>query len=119
MNEKVMKFLEFNGKSIQFLTADGEYLVALEPICEVLGVDFIGQLKDIQKDEFLSEYLSEQEMVATDGKLQKMFCLPESLIFGWLFLLESDAPGLIDFKKDCFTVLNTNPSTQLISKIIY
>ncbi|MDP3641779.1 MAG: phage antirepressor N-terminal domain-containing protein [Bacteroidota bacterium] len=119
MKKESKKFLEFNGKSIHFLAADGEYWIALKPICEVLEVDFIRQLTDIKDNEFLSEYLSEQELVAPDGKLQKMICLPESMIYGWLFLLESDAPGLIDFKRDCFTVLNNNPSTQVISTKIY
>ena len=47
MKKDIKKFLEFNGKSIHFLSAGGEYWIALKPICEVLEVDYSSQLTNI------------------------------------------------------------------------
>ncbi len=47
------KFLEFNGKRISVLLADGSWWVAIKPICEALKVDYEGQRKNIQDDEIL------------------------------------------------------------------
>ncbi len=115
MNEKVKRFLEFNGKSINFLTADGEYCTALKPICEVLEVDYCNEIKKIEESVFLTKHLSEHTIVSADGIPQKMVCLPEWIIYGWLFKIESDAPGLLDFKMECFDVLNNNPKAQSLA----
>lgn len=112
MNESVMKFLGFEGKSIHFLAEDGAYLIAIKPICEVLGVDYSNEIKKIEESEFLSEYSSENTIVSYDGELQKMVCLPEWILYGWLFKIESDAPGLLDFKRECFDILFNNPTIQ-------
>ena len=105
MNEKVMNFLEFDGKSIHFLTGDGEYCTAIKPICEVLGVDYSNEIKKIGESSFLTEHLSEHTLISDDGELQKIVCLPEWIIYGWIFKIESNAPGLADFKRECFAVL--------------
>jgi hypothetical protein len=115
MNKEITKFLEFDGKSIHFLTGDGEYCTALKPICEVLGVDYSNEIKKIGESDFLTEHLSEHTIVSDEGELQKMVCLPEWIIYGWLFKIDSDAPGLLDFKRECFDVLNNNPTTQSLA----
>lgn len=115
MKKEIEKFLEFNGKSIHFFADDGEYWTALKPICEVLGVDYSNEIKKIEESEFLTEHLSENTIVSDDGELQKMVCLPEWIIYGWLFNIESDAPGLLDFKRECFAVLNNNQTTQSLT----
>ena len=111
MNEKTGKFLKFNGKSVHFLAVDGEYWIALKPICEALDINYIGQLLKLKENEFLSQHLCEHEMVDADGKLQKMICLPEFFIYGWIFQIKSKAPGLSDFKNECFTLLYNIPTT--------
>jgi hypothetical protein len=115
MNKEITKFLEFNGKSIHFLTGDGEYCTALKPICEVIGVDYSNEIRKIEESDFLTEHLSEHTIVSADGIPQKMVCLPEWIIYGWLFKIDSDAPGLLDFKRECFAVLYDNPTTQSLA----
>lgn len=115
MRKEIEKFLDFNGKSIYFLAANGDYWMALKPICEELGVDYSNEIKKIEESEFLTAHLSEHTIVSDDGELQKMVCLPEWIIYGWLFKIESDAPGLLDFKRECFAVLNESPTTQSLA----
>jgi len=112
MKEEIRKFFEFEGKSIHFLAEDGQHWIALKPICEVLGVDYSNEIKKIQESEFLSEHSSEHTIVSVDGEVQKMICLPEWILYGWLFKIESDDPELLDFKKDCFDILFNDPTIQ-------
>ena len=105
MKEQIKKFLEFNGKVIYFLAADGQYWIAIKPICEALGVDYIRQFKNLKSDEIMSQPLSEQTIVAADGKLRKMVCLPEFYIYGWIFQIQSSSPELIKYKWECYRVL--------------
>ena len=101
MKKDIKKFLEFNGKSIHFLAVDGQYWIALKPICEALNVDYIRQFKNLKDDGVLSLLLSEQTMVAGDDKLRKMICLPEFFIYGWIFSIQSQSQELQAYKLEC------------------
>ncbi|WP_299576604.1 phage antirepressor N-terminal domain-containing protein [uncultured Sunxiuqinia sp.] len=105
MKKEVKKFLEFNGKVIYFVAADGQYWIALKPICEALGVDFEAQRKNLKEDEILAQLPSEQTVVAADGKLRKMLCLPEFYIYGWIFQIQSQSEDLLKYKWECYRVL--------------
>lgn len=103
--QKTEKFLEFNGKRITVLLADGTWWVAIRPICDALNVDYEAQRKGIQNDKVLSELPSEQTVVAADGKLRKMICMPEKFIYGWLFSIRSESAELELYKRKCYEVL--------------
>ena len=105
MKKEVKKFLEFNGKTIFFLSVNGTYWIALKPICEALGVDYIRQFKKLKEDKILSQLLSEQTMVAADKKVRKMVSLPEFYVYGWIFQIQSDSPGLLQYKWECYKIL--------------
>lgn len=105
MKKSTAKFLEFNGKSIHFLAIDGKYWIALKPICEALNVDYIRQFKNLQEDKILGELLSEQTMVAADGKMRKMICLPEFFIYGYIFSIQSQSEELQAYKLECYRIL--------------
>jgi hypothetical protein len=105
MNRKVEKFLSFNGKTIVLLCKDGMWWIAIKPVCEALGVDYEAQRKAIYKNKILSQLPSEQTVVATDGKLRNMICLPEYVIYGWIFGIESSAEGLEEYQWLCYQVL--------------
>jgi prophage antirepressor-like protein len=103
--QTITKFLEFNGKRINILLADGNWYVAIKPICESLKVDYIRAFKNANEDEILSQLLSEQTMVAADGRLRKMTCLPEKFIYGWIFSLRSESEELKKYRLICYEVL--------------
>jgi len=105
MNEKIEKFLEFNGKKIMFAGNDGIWWIAIRPICEALGVQYVRNFKNLKDHKILSQPLSEQTMVAADGKLRKMVCLPEFYVYGWLMGIQSEAEGLVEYQWECYQVL--------------
>ena len=79
------EFLEFNDQTMYFTLVNGQWWIALKPICLALNVDWEAQRKSIKQDSILGELPSEQTVVAADGKQRKMVCLPELYIYGWLF----------------------------------
>lgn len=105
MKSSVKKFLEFNGKTIYFVAVDGQYWIALKPICEALNVDFEAQRKNLKEDKILCQLPSEQTVVAADGKLRKMLCLPEFFIYGWIFQIQSASEELAAYKWECYRIL--------------
>ena len=105
MKNETKKFLEFNGSTIFFVAADGQYWIAIKPICEALGVDYERQRKNLKEDKILSQLPSEQTVVAADGKLRKMVCLPEFFIYGWIFSIQSQSEELQKYKLECYRVL--------------
>ncbi len=105
MKSEIKKFLEFNGKTIHFLDVDGEYWVAIKPICEALNIHFNKQLERIKSDEILSQLYTIWDIVAADNRLRKMACLPEKFIYGWLFSIQSKSPELMQYKRECYEVL--------------
>lgn len=102
------KFLEFNGKTITFLSVDGTYWIALKPICEALKVDVRRSRELAKNDPILGSVVSDQALqVAKNGRkqLRKVTCLPEQYIYGWLFTLQSKSPELARYKKTCYELL--------------
>ncbi len=99
------KFLEFNGKRITIITADGSWHVALRPILEALNVDAEWHLRAVKTDDILSQHLCEHTGVAADNRMRKMLCLPEKYIYGWLFTIKSDSAELRLFKENCYDIL--------------
>jgi hypothetical protein len=105
MTENNKRFLNFNGTNINILAKDGQYWVAVKPICEALGVDYIRQFKNLKEDEILAGVLSIQTMHDSTNRLQEMTCLPERYIYGWLFSINSQSGQLKEYKKECYDVL--------------
>jgi prophage antirepressor-like protein len=105
MIKSIEKFLEFNGKRISVLCADGTWWVAIRPICEALRVDYHAQYKNLQQDEILAGVLSKQTTHDASNRLQEMVCIPERYIYGWLFSVRSDSSDLKKYKLKCYDVL--------------
>jgi len=106
--EKHQKFLEFNGKSIIFLNVEGEYFIALRPICEALNVDVRRSRELVNNDPILGPEVSKQTLqVSKNGVLQgrSMTCIPEKYIYGFIFSLRSDSKELVEYKRTCYELL--------------
>jgi hypothetical protein len=105
MKQHLEKFLEFNGKTLVFLSIKGVYWIALKPVCEALGIVFDRQLRTLKQDSILGPAWALQPMQVPGDQLRKMASLPEYLIYGWLFSIKSDSKELLLYKKECYEVL--------------
>ena len=113
MKKEVKKFLEFNGKRIFFIAADGEYWIALKPICESIGVSWEKQHEKLQNgNDIFGELSTDRGIVAADGRIRKMTCLQERFIYGWIYSIQftsqmSDETrqNLKKYKMECCDVL--------------
>ena len=110
MEAKIKKLLEFNGpdgksRNIYFLNVDGQYWVALKPIIETLGINWKAQHQALKNNKFLSLVSSNQWIPDARNHVQEMTCLPEKYVYGWLFKLQSTAPGFEEFQMKCYELL--------------
>ena len=106
MNKQVVKFLEFRGKNLVYLSVNGTYWIAIKPICEVLNIDYVTQFKKLKTDTILAPALCKHTMqVPGDNQLREYICLPEEFIYGWIFSIHSKSKELELYKRECYHVL--------------
>lgn len=105
MKKQIRKFLEFNGKAISFLSIDGQYWVAIKPICEALGVDWSRQYKNLKMHRFFSSVQAVQPMHDSSDRLQRMIAIPERYVYGWIFQIKSASKELVMYQQECCDIL--------------
>ncbi|HHH3849098.1 TPA: phage antirepressor N-terminal domain-containing protein [Escherichia coli] len=104
-------YVPFNGQQIITAMAAGVAYVAMKPIVENLGMSWGTQQQKLMKqlDKFNCTHMN---MVAADGKLRKLLCLPLKKLNGWLFSINPEKvradirDKLIQYQEECFTVLH-------------
>lgn len=101
----------FNGQQIITAMASGVAYVAMKPIVENLGMSWSTQQTKLMKQ--ISKFnCVHMNMVAADGKLRKLLCLPLKKLNGWLFSINPEKvradirDKLIQYQEECFTVLH-------------
>ncbi|EFE3270411.1 phage antirepressor Ant [Escherichia coli] len=104
-------YVPFNGHQIITAMAAGVAYVAMKPIVENLGMSWGTQQQKLMKqlDKFNCIHMN---MVAADGKLRKLLCLPLKKLNGWLFSINPEKvradirDKLIQYQEECFSVLH-------------
>ena len=97
--------LVIDDRTLYFTRKDGDWFIALKPICEALGLKWAWYFEALKADPILSQLFRETGIVAADGRLRNMICLPERFIYGWLFQLQSKNEKLLAFKRTCYDAL--------------
>ncbi|EDV0937227.1 phage antirepressor Ant [Salmonella enterica subsp. enterica] len=104
-------YVSFNGQQIITAMAAGVAYVAMKPIVENLGMSWSTQQTKLMKQ--ISKFnCVHMNMVAADGKLRKLLCLPLKKLNGWLFSINPEKvradirDKLIQYQEECFTVLH-------------
>ncbi|CVG57648.1 Phage anti-repressor protein [Serratia marcescens] len=103
--------VQFHGQPIITAMAAGVAYVAMKPIVENLGMSWGTQQQKLMKslEKFNCIHMN---MVAADGKLRKLLCLPLKKLNGWLFSINPSKvradirDKLIAYQEECFTVLH-------------
>ncbi|EQZ11269.1 antirepressor protein ant [Escherichia coli UMEA 3341-1] len=104
-------YVPFNGQQIITAMAAGVAYVAMKPIVENLGMSWSTQQTKLMKQ--ISKFnCVHMNMVAADGKLRKLLCLPLKKLNGWLISINPEKvradirDKLIQYQEECFTVLH-------------
>jgi|GEM_PF-267763 len=110
-NALVTHSMDLHGDPVTVLERDGNYYVAMKPLCAHLGIDWEAQRQLLMRDPVLSSTACVIQAVAEDGKKREMVCLPLEYLNGWLFKLDVsryDGPvrdKLIRYQRECYQVL--------------
>ncbi len=105
MKQSITKFLEFKGKTLLFLAKNGTYWIAIKPVCEVLGIEYTRTFKNVKADPILGPALAIQPIQVPYDQVRNFVCLPEELIYGWIFSIQSGSQELTEYKKECYHIL--------------
>ena len=70
---------------VDIIATTEEQLVPIKPICEALGVNYTTQIEKLKKHPIYGSTVPLRGILAADGKLREMSCLPLRLISGWIF----------------------------------
>ncbi|EER7164061.1 phage antirepressor Ant [Escherichia coli] len=104
-------YVPFNGQQIITAMAAGVAYVAMKPIVENIGMSWSTQQTKLMKQ--ISKFnCVHMNMIAADGKLRKLLCLPLKKLNGWLFSINPEKvradirDKLIQYQEECFTVLH-------------
>ncbi|MBQ6203633.1 MAG: hypothetical protein IJK46_06010 [Prevotella sp.] len=64
-----------NGISLQVVQDEREQLVAVKPVCEILGVDFSAQRAKLKEHPIFGSTMVLSTTVGADGKEREMVCI--------------------------------------------
>ena len=100
-----------NGISLQVVADEREQLVAVKPVCEILGVDAKSQREKIDEHPLFSSVRVLSPSTGADGKTYEMVCLPLRYFPSWLFSInpnnvkEDIRENLLEYQKKCNDIL--------------
>lgn len=104
--------VEFHGQSLIAVEVEGKPYVAMRPIVENIGLDWAAQYSRIKRHPVLStSVVVITTQMPGDDQQRNVFCLPLSMLNGWLFgvdvnrVREEIRPKLLRYQTECFEVL--------------
>lgn len=101
----------FHGATLYALMIQGIPHVSLRHLCDVLGLNWSGQMQRIKRHPALNSTVCVTHTVAEDGKEREMVALPLDMLNGWLFGISPNRVRpelrgrLVDYQRECFQVL--------------
>lgn len=100
-----------NGITLQVVASESEQLVAVKPVCEILGVDFSAQRAKMKEHPIYNSVMVLSTTTGADRKTYEMVCLPLRYFPSWLFSInpnnvkEDIRENLLEYQKKCNDVL--------------
>lgn len=101
----------FHGNQLLATMVNGKPHVAVRPITEKLGLNWVGQFERIKRHPVLGPSSGVTRTVAEDGKTREMVTLPIAMLNGWLFGIATSRvkpqyrEALVQYQRECFDVL--------------
>ena len=65
-----------NGISLQVVADEREQLVAVKPVCEILGVNYTTQVEKLKAHPVFGSVIPLRGTTGADGKTYQMLCIP-------------------------------------------
>lgn len=65
-----------NNVSLQVVADDREQLVAVKPVCEILGVNYTTQVEKLKSHPIFGSVIPLRGTTGADGKDREMVCIP-------------------------------------------
>lgn len=100
-----------NNVSLQVVAGEREQLVAVKPVCEILGVAYQSQQAKLKEHPIYSSVITLSVTTGADGKKYEMVCIPLRFFSGWLFSINPDnvkeeaREKLIEYQLKCNDIL--------------
>ena len=109
-NQISTQVISFHGSELVTLKVEDVIYTAVKPIVKARGLDWGGQQQKLSKsnDKFNCRDIS---MVAKDGKIREMLCMPLKKLNGWLFSINPEKvradlrEKVIQYQEECFEAL--------------
>ncbi len=111
-----MSTLKFLDHHIHTSYQDGQWWIALKPICEALQVQWNWQYQRLQKHHFYSQLYRKPDMTGADGKCYSMVALPLRYVFLWIGQLNGKSQALRQYQIECADVLHDHFYPQLAAR---
>lgn len=81
------KTVTVNGEDVRVHSEGNIYYIPIAHVCNALGIDYSSQHVRILRNPMLINDLVKKTMLANDGVMRQMICLPAHFALGWLFSL--------------------------------
>lgn len=100
-----------NGISLQVVADEREQLVAVKPVCEILGVAYPPQFAKLKEHPIFGSVITLSITTGADGKEYEMACIPLRYFPSWLFSInpnnvkEEIRENLMEYQKKCNDIL--------------
>lgn len=110
MADSTIALVDFHGDQLLAVRQGADVFVAINPICQALGVSVRGQRKRIENDLILSEGRTLTILPPAFGG-QEMVMLRLQLVSGWLFgidakrVKEEARDKVLTYQRECYAVL--------------
>lgn len=100
-----------NGITLQVVASESEQLVAVKPVCEILGVNYPSQFTKLKEHPVYGSVIVLSTTTGADGKAYEMVCIPLRYFFAWLFTInpnnvkEEIRESMQKYQLECSNVL--------------
>ncbi|MCP4422762.1 MAG: hypothetical protein GY805_39640 [Chloroflexi bacterium] len=102
----------YDDKIVAVRITDGTIYVPVRQVCSLLGVDWGGQRRRINRDAVLSEEMRSVDVTSTEGErvvTRQMLCLPLDYLNGFLFGINANRES-----RNC--VIDSLPISENVTK---
>jgi len=94
-----------------FVITNGEKRIAINPVCQALGISKQGQLERLKSDPILGSTVKMIFTVGSDQKQREMATIPFKFVFGWLFRIDARKvkpeaqESVMKYQMECYDAL--------------